>query len=193
MVEISSARIICGVGSILMLLIFIPVIGIALFIAGIILVAIGIKQISDALKREDIYRNYLIYLILGVIAIAIFYIGLIGIVLRLFIGGIFHMPKVLLLNIMKTTLEMIIVLVVAWIVFILSSLFYKRSFDEIAKIFNISLFSITAIIYLIGSILTIIGIGFILIYIAIILQTIAFFILPERIEVKTPSQQISLV
>jgi len=164
MTEISSARIICGIGSILMLLIFIPIIGVAFFIIGIIFVAIGIKQISDALKREDIYRNYLIYLALGVIAIII-----------------------------RISLGVIIVLVVTWVVFILSSLFYKRSFDEIAKTFNISLFSITAIIYLIGSILTIIGIGFIIIYIAIILQTISFFMLPEKIEIKTPSQQVSLV
>jgi len=193
MTEISSARIICGIGSILMLLIFIPIIGIALFIAGIILVAIGIKQISDALKREDIYRNYLIYLVLGVIAIVIIYIGVIGIVIRWFTGYIPPMPRISFPNIIRISLEVIVILVVAWIVFILSSLFYKRSFDEIAKTFNISLFSITAIIYLIGSILTIIGIGLILIYIAIILQTISFFMLPEKIEIKTPSQQVSLV
>jgi len=163
MTEISSARTICGIGSILMLLIFIPFIGVlffAFFIAGVIFVAIGIKQISDTLKREYIYRNYLMYLALYVTAIAMTYI----------IG-----------------------FVVAWIIFILSSLFYKKSFDEIAKTFNIILFSITAIIYLIGSILTIIGIGFIIICIAIILQTISFFMLPEKIEIKTPSQQISLV
>ncbi len=191
MSDISGAKILCGIGSILMLLVFIPIVGIAFFIAGIVLVAIGIKQISDAVKRESIYKDYLLYLVLSIVSIAILYIGLTSIIGWGFIRYVMPMHRIFTLDFIGFMLKIIIVLIVVWIVLIISALFYKRSFDEIANTFKIGLFSATAIIYLIGTALTIVVIGFILIYIAILLQAIAFFMLPERIEVS--SQQVSLV
>jgi len=55
----------------------------------------------------------------------------------------------------------------------------RRTQNSVASSLNIGLFSTEALINLIGSVLTVVLIGFIIIFIADIIQIIAFFSIPE--------------
>ena len=68
---------------------------------------------------------------------------------------------------------------------IIGAIFLRKSFNGVAKYTKVGLFTTTGLIYLIGAATLIIVIGFIIILIAEVLQIIAFFSLPEKIEGTT--------
>ncbi|VVB87829.1 Uncharacterised protein [uncultured archaeon] len=74
----------------------------------------------------------------------------------------------------------ILALVPIWIFYIASAIFLKKSYDTIASKLNISMFRTAALLYLIGAVLVIVFIGFIIIFIAEVLQAVAFFSIPEQ-------------
>lgn len=79
-----------------------------------------------------------------------------------------------------------------WILLILAAVFLRRSFKGVAKYTNVNLFATTGLVYLIGVVTVIILIGTIIIFVAEILQIIAFFSLPDEIQ-QTAEQQLSKV
>jgi Predicted membrane protein len=68
---LSQAKAMGGVGSILVLLSFVPSVGFVLGIVGLVLVLIAVKQISDAVKDREIFNNVLMAVILQVVGIGI--------------------------------------------------------------------------------------------------------------------------
>src|SRR3989442_6476453 len=70
--------------------------------------------------------------------------------------------------------------VVIWIIYLVVSIFMKRSYDTIATRLNIGMFHTTGLLYLIGAATAIIFVGFIIVFIAEILQIVSFFSLPEQ-------------
>ncbi len=193
MSELSQAKIMGGVGSILMLLSFIPTVGGILGIIGFILVLIAVKYISDAVGDRTIFNNMLISVILGIIGIVV---GLVMGIISLFtlLGRSFRMPSDFSEwfgpipaspeSLMSLIIGVIIVLVIIWIFYIISAVFLRKSFTAISSRLNVKLFGTAAFLYLIGSILLIVLVGFIVLLVALILQTIAFFSIPE-----SPPQQ----
>lgn len=194
MSELSQARILGGVGSILMLLSFVPSVGGILGIIGIILVIIAVKYIADAVGDRKIFDNMLISVIIGII----------GVVAGIIVGAVsfltiftksFGMPPNLydwfdlqtlnLESLMSIFVGILIALVIIWIFGILSAIFIRRSYTAISLRLNIGLFSTAALLYLIGAALLIILIGAILILVGVILQTIAFFSIPESVSQQT--------
>ena len=69
--------------------------------------------------------------------------------------------------------------VVFYVLNIIAALYLRKSFDSITKYTNVDMFKTAGLIFFIGAILLIIGIGFIIMFIAEILMIIAFFSLPE--------------
>lgn len=69
----------------------------------------------------------------------------------------------------------IVGLAAVWVCFLASSIFLRRAYTELGKRLNVHLFSTAALVYMIGAALTIILVGFIVIYIAEILLMVAFF------------------
>lgn len=171
-----QARLLGGIGSILMLLTLVPYVGLILGIVGFILVLIAIKYISDHTGNRSIFNNYLIAVILGIIAIiagvTVSTITILGSIGLMMIEG----P---LASFIKMILSIIVVLIVIWVIMIVAAIFMRRSFNSIASTLNVKLFSTAALLYLIGAILLIVlGVGGIIILVAIILQIIAFFQIP---------------
>jgi len=72
---------------------------------------------------------------------------------------------------------------VLWILGIIASNFLWTSFETVATKVNVGMFRTGSLIYFIGSILTIILVGFILTFIGQILFIVAFFSLPESLPV----------
>jgi uncharacterized membrane protein len=73
-------------------------------------------------------------------------------------------------------------LLIVWIFFIASALFLRKSYNAIASRLNINMFEKSALLFLIGSVLTIILVGLVVIFVAEVLQTVAFFSIPDEIS-----------
>jgi uncharacterized membrane protein len=155
---LGQAKTLGGVGSIL---IFIPFVS----ILGWILVLIAIKEISDDLQDKSIFSDVLIAGVTGIIgALA----G--GVVAVLGVGSI-------------ASLGVSIVggLVVAWIFLIISAIFLRKAYDKMSTRLGVKMFKTAATLYLVGAALAIVAIGFILLFIAEIIQAVSFFQIPEQI------------
>lgn len=189
MAELSQARIMGGVGSLLMLLSLAPNIGPLLGIVGFILVLIAVKYVADVVGERAIFNNMLVSAILGIIGIiaglVVSIISFFGVVSK--IGGVpnvfqrWPLPESFRVEeLLSVFIGLIIGLIVVWVFYIIAAIFLRRSFTRISERLNVKLFDTAALLFLIGSILIIVLIGFVLILVALILQIIAFFSIPEK-------------
>ncbi|UCF11904.1 MAG: DUF996 domain-containing protein [Thermoplasmatales archaeon] len=190
MVELSNAKVFGGIGALLMLIgTFIPTIGPILSIAGIVLIFIAVKTISELTKDNEIYRNYLMHLIISVIAIvALFVIMLVAFGAA---GGFTWISGLETTEI--TDFESFwanfgsiiggcaVALIVGWILSILAAIYLRRSYNKIAEHTKVDLFKTTGTVYFVGAITTIVLIGLLIIIIARIIEIIAFFSLPDKL------------
>ena len=161
MSKLSEAKTLGGVGSILLL---IP----GVSIVGYILILIATKYVSDELGDKSIFDNMLYAVIAGIIGVA-------AAAFIIFTGALF--------GVFTFTLSaiggVIVGLAVAWIALIVSSIFIRRSYDAMASKLSVGMFGTAGMLYFIGAILTIILVGFIILFIAAILQIVAFFSIPD--------------
>lgn len=190
MSDLRNVKTFGGVGALLMLLgSFIPYAGPILAIVGFILVFIAVKNVSDLTKDKDIFKNYLYNFIFGIIAIVLFFIILLigfGAV-----GGFAWIESLQDINITDFSSfwsyfgeligYVLLALFVAWILLVIGAFYLRRCYKSIAKHTKVSMFGTTGTVYFIGSILTIILIGFLILFIARILEIIAYFSLPDKI------------
>ena len=162
MSKLGDAKTLGGVGSILFL---IP----ALNIIGYILVLIATKYISDELGDRSVFDNMLYAVIAGIIgAAAGAFIIITGAV---FSAATFAASAIA---------GVIVGLAIAWIALIFSAIFIRRAFETMANRLNVGTFRTAGTLYLIGAILVIVlGLGFIILFVAAIVQIIAFFGIPE--------------
>src|SRR5437773_10638031 len=77
--------------------------------------------------------------------------------------------------------------VIAWVFFLVGSIFLKRSYDTVAMKLNVGMFHTPGLLYLIGAALTIIFVVLVIVCIAEILQIVAFFSIPEQIPIVQQS------
>lgn len=161
MVSLSGAKTLGGVGAIL---VFIPV----LSVVGYILILVAVSEISDALNDRAIFDDIVLAVasgIIGAIAVALIIFG------RFILAGrSFAHPGLVILA----------ALAVAWIFLIVSAVFLRRSYNEIANKTGVGTFRTAATLYLVGAALAIVLVGFILLFIAQILQAVAYFSMPDQ-------------
>ena len=160
MSSFESSKNLASVGAILLFLSFIPVVG----IIGLILVFIGMKGLSEYYKEPEIYKNALMGLVFGIVALVALTTGFIlAFTIGLFtfgIGAIFTIFAVLL---------------VVFIFYVIAAMYLKRAFSLLAQKTGEHSFETAGLLLWIGAILTIVFIGLLLIFIAWIFATIAFF------------------
>ncbi len=186
---LAQAKTLGGVGAILILLSLIPSVGAVLGIVGFILVLVAVKYISESLGDKSIFKNMIIAVILAIVgivvgAVVVFasifkFIGL-GNLSGLFMGSEFFPSTIPPGDILGFIASIVIGLVAVWIFYLISAVFLRKSYNSIAAKLNIGMFKTTALLYLIGAALSIVLVGFILIFIAEILQIVAFFSIPEK-------------
>jgi len=169
MSKLGDAKTLGGVGSILFL---IPVLN----IVGYILVLIATKYVSDELGDKSIFDNMLYAVITGIIGAAAG--GFIIITGAAFSAVTFTASAIA---------GVIVGLAIAWIALILSAVFIRRAFNAMASRLNVGTFRTAGLLYFIGAILVIaLGLGFIILFVAAIIQIIAFFGIPESIPGMQP-------
>jgi len=193
MSELSNVRIFGGIGAILMLIGgFIPYAGPIVSIVGLVLLFVAVKSISEITKDGDIFRNYLMNFIFSIlIVVAVFVIMLIAFGAA---GGFTWISSLENAEItdFNTFWEYfgtiiggcIIGLIVAWIFSIIAAIYLRRSYNGIAKHTKVNLFKTTGTVYFIGAITTIVLIGFLILFVARIIEIIAYFSLPDNLSVE---------
>ena len=183
MATLGQAKTLGGVGAILVLLSFVPYAGSVLSIIGFILILIAVKYISEVIGDPKVFNNMIIAVVLAIVGLAVGAVVVFG-ALYSFIGlgsiGSLTPGTVPSGGLAGFIAALIIGLVVIWIFYLVASIFLKRSYDTIATRLNVGSFHTAGLLYLIGAALTIIIVGIIIIFIAVILQIVAFFSIPEQ-------------
>jgi uncharacterized membrane protein/ribosomal protein L40E len=167
--KLSDAKILGGIGSILEI---IPVAS----IVGYILTLIAVKFVSDEVQDGTIFNDMIYAVVAGIVGVGvgafILFFGAISSVFTLGVGALVGVAAFL---------------VIAWIALLVSSLFIRRAFGKIADRLNVGTFRTAGTLYFVGAILTIVLVGVIILFVAYIVQIIAFFSIPESL----PSMQAS--
>jgi uncharacterized membrane protein len=183
MASLGQAKSLGGVGAILVLIGgFFGAPGAILAIVGLILVLVAVKYVSEVLADQTIFNNMIIAVVLSIIGL----VALVVIVLSAFYSFIgfrsfsFMPGAAAPVGLVAFITSIIIGAVIAWIFFLIASIFLRRSYETIGTRLNVGTFHTTGLLYLIGAALSIIGIGLIIVFVAEILQIVAFFSLPEQ-------------
>jgi uncharacterized membrane protein len=201
--DLKTAKLMGGIGAILTLFIAIPVIGWLLGIAGLVLVLISVKTISDATKEKGIFTNYLVAAILSFIgSLALLFGGAAliftkvgafgdgtrsfaidrGIISRgLWNNGMMG-PNMLGGHPGLAIITVVIAIAVAWVIAIIAGYFTKSSFDKISEKTGEKNFKTAGLLIFLGSILLVLfGAGTIVLLVGVIFEIIAFFSLPDKL------------
>jgi len=175
--SLESGKNLAGIGSIF-LVIPVPF----LSIVGIIMVLIGMKNLSRAYNDESIWKNTLYAVIFGIIGIIASGLTLVS----LFLGVIPYSSTYSVVGVGDTVgftgfiTGIILFLVVAFIFYLLEAIYIRRAFDSLANKSGVGLFRTGGLLLLIGAILTLFVVGLFLIFVAWILILVAFFQIPTN-------------
>jgi uncharacterized membrane protein len=162
-----------------------------LMLVGLILVLIAMKGLADHYNEGGIFNNALYGVILtmvgGVVFVAAIVVGAVGLLSELNIdlttlstdsAAISAMDWQELANFNVIWGYLVTILagfVVLFIFLVIAAIFYRKSLTSLSEKTGVGLFGTIGLILLIGAVLTIIGIGFLLLWVALILLTVAFF------------------
>src|SRR2546427_10914614 len=188
MPSLSQAKTLGGVGSILGLLGIAPSVGPVLSIAGLIMTLVAVKYISDVLADKRIFKNMIVSVILGIGGIIVLVAFVFAAIARFIgVGNLFGAspgvpPTIPASDIISLIASLAIGLLAAWVLIVISAVFLRMSYKSVAARLNVGLFGTAALLYLIGAALTIILIGFVLIFVAQILLIVAFFSLADALS-----------
>ncbi len=200
-----------GVGALLIVIgffgSFVPYAGV-LSLIGLILLLIGLKGMSSYYQEAGIFNNVLYAIIIGivgaVVAVAVAVFALVAFFANLGlnltnvsnwstfgtdIANRFASDP----NVINTFLPVIgtffLVLVIIFVVAIIAAFLIRKSLTSLSAKTGVGLFGTAGLLMLIGAVLTIIVIGFVLIWIAWILVAVAFFQIRAQPAQAPPTPQ----
>jgi uncharacterized membrane protein len=193
-VNLKSAKLMGGIGAILTLCVFIPILGWLLAIAGLVLILIALRNIAEVVKENKIFSNYLIGALLKIVDVFILIFGLVIIIVR----GLIPIGT---WNWMSTEwssqyigpwswesigigvlIGIIVLILVFWAINIIGALLIKSSFDKISDETGEKNFRIAGLLLLIGAIIPLIGA--VVEFVGNIFEIVSFFSIPDNIEKK---------
>jgi uncharacterized membrane protein len=205
MVTFDSSKNLGGVGALLMFIGVFPYINYfgIVDILGVILVLIALHGFASYYKESGIFNNAMYGVFAGIVGIVIAAVVGIEIVLpnltsfleKLYpswngslstISSLAGMTPVTsnisFSDVAPFIAAAIAVIAVLWIFAIISALFVRRSLKQVASKTSVGLFSTAGLLLLIGAALTIIIIGLLLMWIAMLILAIAFFTMKPQSE-----------
>lgn len=190
--SLREAKIWGGLGSIFLLLTVVPYAGLVLGIAGLILVLFAVMRIAEFVGDPSIRSNMVLGIVLAVGGLAIGSLIVFAAMWRFMGLGFMSGPDFNMMNPPTTDVwafivAMILGLVAIWAFYLVSAVYIRRSFDSIGARLNIGMFQTAALVYLIGAALTIVMVGFLVVYVAWILFAVAFFSIPEEAPRTIPA------
>jgi uncharacterized membrane protein len=175
-VYIRNAKLMGGIGAILELVGgLIPYLGWILPFAGLVLVLLALKKISDETGKPTIFKDFLISFIFMAIGNILF--ALMGGIT--FLGSLGKGFKAIHLG------AALFAFLLSWVVVMIGAYFLRLSFNTTAEATGIGTFETAATLIFYGAILTIIIIGGLVLLAGRIAEIVAFFSLPDVLEVYT--------
>jgi uncharacterized membrane protein len=201
---LQSSKTLGGIGALLMVISPFLVSGFTFLVGlvGLILVLIAIKRLSDHYMDAGIFNNSLYGVITSIVGVVVFGAALIAIAASFFsdlgidfttdwsdptaFTGINWTEGMILDSVMAHVGVLLGSLVILFIFAIVAAIFYRKSLTALAQKSGVGLFSTAGLLLLIGAVLTIIAFGFLLIWIALILLTVAFFQIRTEPTSPTP-------
>jgi len=199
--SLESNKTLGGVGAILVVIGFLGFFGTGyaglLTLVGIILTLVALKGLSDYYNEGGIFNNALYGFIIAIIGVVVFIAAILmtalavlselGINIRNWTDLMtvqHNWQRLLDLSNLWTFIGAIILSFVALFVFvIIASIFFRKSLSVLSAKSGERIFETAGLLWLIGAVLTIILVGFILIWVAWILIAVGFF------SIKTPTTQ----
>lgn len=135
------------------------------------------RGLADYYQDRSIFRDALygfIFGIIGAIALSAF------VVIFFFVSTIASvtttaMPPVNAPMVFSAVVVIVLALVIFFIFYLLEAVFYRRAFDALAAKSGEGMFRTAGLLLLIGAILTIVAVGFVLLFVAWILAAVGFF------------------
>ncbi len=175
-VNFQYSKTLAGEGAILLLLGLIPTIGWVLGIVGVVLLLKATKELSYYYQDDSIYQNSLTglkYYIGGLVAAAVAIV--VGVILFAATGLFSGEPFAIVAGNIAGILIILAGLVIAFAFYLLAASHLKQVFETLATKTGESSFSTAGTLFYVGAILTIVGVGLLLILISWIFATIGFF------------------
>ncbi len=182
MASVSRAKVLGGVGSVMILLNVLPGVGFLLGVVGFFLVLLAVREIADRVGDEAIFHNMLYAVIVVIVATVAVVTLFILFLPQLFTLDPTRPPNAADVFAPEASASLFSILVVAWVLLLLSALFLRRSFEAIADGLDLPMFAIVGVLYLIGAATFVIFVGFVVLFVAKILQVVAFLSLREGSE-----------
>ena len=162
MATLSSAKTFGGIGGIL---VFVP--GVSL--VGWILILVALNEISDVVHDRSIFDDGLLAGITAIVGAVVLFVGLV-------FGSFFAVrPSFGFLG-----FGFWAVLALFWVFAVISSIFLKRAYDKIAQRLNVPSFATAGLLIMIGALTTIVVVGFLILFIALIFQVVAYFSIQDQ-------------
>ena len=179
MSSLESNKTLAGIGSILLMFPFASIV-------GIILVFVGMKGLAEYYEDDRIYHDALrglVFLIIAAIAIAV--------MVPLFtLSGVFGIFVLGPLGVGFGLIAFFLVIAVVFIFYLLAAMNLRKAFNALAQKSGEHMFETAGMLLFFGAILTIILVGFVLIFLAWVFATMGFFSIkvPPQSYSYTPSQ-----
>jgi uncharacterized membrane protein len=169
-----------------------------LTLIGVILVFIALNGLANYYKERGIFTNAIYSLVAGIVGVvaaasAALYIIFDTTILTNLLRNIYptwngswstisslrgmtpNTSNISVSNVTSALGAIFLVLVILWVFAIVAAFFARRSLKTLSSKASVGLFSTASLLLIIGAVLTIIFIGAILIWIAVLLIAIAFF------------------
>ena len=195
-----SSKNLSAIGSLLMVIGFlgsvVPYGGI-LSIVGLILLLVGLKGLSSYYQENDIFNNTLYAIIIGVVGAVVAVATLIVTAVSAFatIGidinnindwtnfgteiGTYFSDFANFSELWTLIGAVVLAMLVLFVSMIISMYFFRKTMTQLSTKSGIGLFGTAGLLMLIGAVLTIIAVGLLIIWIGLILATVAFFQMKE--------------
>jgi uncharacterized membrane protein len=169
-IDLREIRLLGGIGSVSML---------AMPFVGLVLLLVALKKLADATANEKIFRDFFVATVISLVFLFSLYIGWMA-----FFFVFAHTPPQPPPEDLRFALHFLIIWVLAWIAGILFAIYVSRSLEALAKITGDKMFNTAGLLIFIGAILTIAFVGLIVFFIGWIYLVIAFFSLPDKLELE---------
>ena len=186
--ELQTSRLLGIIGALLMVLTIIPSIGGLFLIVGIILVLIAIKGYADTYKDGNIFQHTLYTIVFEIIGLVVFVgvifygamdflssLGITSFTELQFLQTIDWQKMITPSNILPFVGAIALGLVILFAFTVIASLYFKKAMKALSAKTNVKLFHTTGTVFFVGALLTIILIGFIVLWVAFILLMISFY------------------
>ena len=179
------SKTLAGVGAILLLFGLVPYAGWVLAIIGVILLVIGVKELSNYYQDERVYQNtlagvkfYVVAVVAAAAAIVAIMIGIASATDWKFTN--FPTNFVPTVDFGIGVAALLAGLVIAFVFYILAASHLKRALDSLAQKSGEASFATAGTLLWLGAILTIVLVGLVLIFVAWIFATVGFFSMKSR-------------